>query len=213
MPMLTLLAAAVALATPPGHEGPQPPSAPATPAPASAATHSHHRPDCGCRYGGDHREHSRNLIGAKFYNVNIFQAGERDEAGDEVTGERSFAVYSLLGAGVFYEREVVPDWLELELNVLVLTDRRATVVPFEFFFKKSWHASRRATPYIGVGPTLDLLFEAGRAHPFFGLSATAGSYVWISRSFGIDLDIGYSAVFERHVAHELNLGVGPVFQF
>lgn len=204
-----LLAIAIALSEPALPAAPPAAEAPARPAAAPPRA----RHDCDCTHGGTHKEHTRNLVGAKFYNINIFEVGSRDEAGELEPGTRPVTVYPMLGAGLFYERELVRNWLEIELNVLFLTDPHATIVPIELFFKKPWHVHRSVTPYVGAGPTLDILLEERRPFVFFGLSATAGAYFWITRSFGFDLDIAYTLVFERIPAHELGLGFGPVIHF
>ncbi|MEZ4449250.1 MAG: hypothetical protein R3B09_07200 [Nannocystaceae bacterium] len=218
-PTNTLLAAALAAApAPPAEvevEGPQ-----AEGGRAEAAAHAH--PDeggalrsfrCRCVYGGDHKVHTRNLVGFKFYNVNIFQVGERDEVGEPIPGSAALTIYPMFGAGLFYERELIRNWLEIEINVLVLADARAKIVPFELYLKKPFHVHRRLTPYVGVGPTLDLLFEERRPFPFFGLGAVVGAYFWATKSLGFDVDLGYTLVFEERPAHDLNLGFGPVLHF
>jgi len=149
--------------------------------------------------GGEHKMHTQHLIGLKFISSAALSEGEN---------------LALWGAGIFYEREVIQDWLEIELNVPVIGDRDHVILPLDIVLKIPWHASPYVTPYVGVGPGLDVIFHEGETEVFGAIASVVGLYVWFDMVFGVDIEFSYSIVFEEgHIVHELIPSLGPVVHF
>ncbi len=130
--------------------------------------------------------------------------------------EEALAVDYLPAAliGVFVERTLVHEWLELELSVPIgvgLPHEPALFVPIDLHFKKPFHPSPRWSPYLAIGPILDLLIRP-ELEVFGGLSFALGTYLWFSRRVGLDLELDYNIVFESAPVHELLFAVGPAFR-
>lgn len=146
----------------------------------------------------------KNLVGAKGLGALAITRG-RAGAGLETA--------SHFGVSSFYEREVVARWLDLELNVGVFSATGGVHVPVDLLFKKAFHVHRRATPYLGAGPTLETRLEDERSL-VGGLTASAGVYVWVTKNFGIDVELDYTLHFtDEGREHVPTFGVGPAAHF
>jgi len=66
---------------------------------------------------------------------------------------------SALGGGInpFYERNLIPGWLEIEAAVAAVWVEEETVVAFEVLLKKPFHVNEVVNPYAGLGPEVALL--------------------------------------------------------
>ena len=157
-----------------------------------------------CIYGGEHKEHTANLMGTKGLALTTITPA-RD-------GEGPSAVPHF-GASLFYERELVTGWLELEFNVALVSAPGGLAIPIDVLLKKPFHVNRHVTPYIGLGPAFEI--EVLEEPEFFGgVTAATGLYVWFSRTVGIDVELDYTARFGREgVAHGMGGGMGPVIHF
>lgn len=155
----------------------------------------------------EHHPSTRNLIGARIGYLHA--AVNRDGALVRIPG---------FLAGLSYERTLVPRWLEVEISVpvAVLLEEEHTVVaiPIDVHFKKPFHLTRRVTPYVGIGPALDVEV-APEVKVFYGGSLAVGGYVWFSDSVGLDVEADYNLVVktDRTLGQELFLAAGPVVRF
>jgi hypothetical protein len=149
--------------------------------------------------GGHHREHP-SLVGAKY--------GQRLRWGDE----EGVGVTTVVGPLV--ERVIVHRRLELELEVPISIGHRGElVVPIGLHFKRPFHPSPRWSPYIGLGPTVELGIRP-RRRVAVGISTVAGSYLWLSPRLGFDVDIAFDVALERGSSTlALAVAVGPVWRF
>ncbi|MCA9658300.1 MAG: hypothetical protein KC486_08145 [Myxococcales bacterium] len=168
--------------------------------------------DESCVHGGHHKKHTRNLLGAKALMVSsLAETGTApmSEHGDPEPGHVA-AIHP--GVVVFYERELIAEWLELELNVGMVSSHEGLRVPIDLLAKKPFHLAKRATLYLGVGPSLEL-FTDGQP-PLGGVTGGLGSYLWFTRSFGVDVEIDYTAHFLLPgIEHVVTAGLGPVLHF
>lgn len=116
--------------------------------------------------------------------------------------------------GVFVERVLVPGWLELELELpLRIGPRSQLTLPTALFLKKPLHPAPRVSPYVGVGPGLDLAVRP-RARVVAGISGVAGTYLWASPRFGLDLDVGLDVGFvAQRPEFTVIVAIGPVWRF
>jgi len=163
-----------------------------------------------CVYGGDHKPHTRNLLGSKALFVTAL--GTTGAEGD-AHGHGAEGPVTNFGVSIFYERELVPKWLEVELNVGLIDGAAGMQIPIDILLKKPFHLSRRLTPYIGLGPSIEL-FARGDRPPLPGVTGGIGVYLWLSRDFGLDLEIDYTAHFlSPGLEHVNTLGLGPVLHF
>ncbi|MCA9691006.1 MAG: hypothetical protein R3A51_09580 [Nannocystaceae bacterium] len=159
--------------------------------------------DC-CDHGGHHKEHTRNLLGVKAMAVGAITGPE---------GERGVEAVAHGGGGIFYERELIQNWLEIEPNVGILSAPGGVLIPLDLLLKKPFHVHHKVTPYLGVGPAIEFLIAEERG-VFGGVTATVGLYVWFGKHVGIDIELSYSLVFERgRLVHNPAGGVGPVVHF
>jgi hypothetical protein len=165
-----------------------------------------------CLHGGHAKRHTRNLLGAKALLVgSLAETGTApmSEHGDPEPGHVA-AIHP--GVVVFYEREIIAEWLELELNVGMVSSHEGLRVPIDLLAKKPFHAAKRATLYIGIGPSLEL-FTDGQP-PLGGVTGGLGSYLWFTHNFGVDLEIDYTAHFLLPgIEHVVTAGLGPVLHF
>ncbi len=165
------------------------------PMPTRAGEHTH---------GGQTKQHTQNLVGAKALTALAVTRGHDGEAAGATPH---------YGVSVYYERELVADWLELELNVATLTAPEGLHLPVDLLFKKPFHVSRHVTPYLAVGPALEARFEAARSIAG-GVTAATGVYIWFTRYFGIDLEIDYTLLKTGEgLEHVPALGFGPAAHF
>ncbi len=164
-----------------------------------------------CVYGGDHKPHTRNLVGAKALMVTSL-ATTGAAAGDE-HGHGAGGPTTTSGVSVFYERELVPKWLEIEVNVGLIDGAAGLQLPIDLLLKKPFHLHRRVTPYISIGPAIEL-FPRGDRPPLPGITGGVGAYLWLSRDFGLDIELDYTAhVLSPGLEHVITLGLGPVLHF
>ncbi len=123
------------------------------------------------------------------------------------------AVHPDLLLGVFVERVLVPGWLELELELPLRVGPGAQrSLPSAAFLKKPLHPAPRVSPYLGLGPSLEIGLRR-HAPVVAGISGVAGTYVWTSPRFGLDLDIGVDLGFAAQ-RPELTVivALGPVWR-
>ncbi len=151
--------------------------------------------------GRRHAEYP-NLVGAKLGYLSLWEP--------EPEGTR----YVPAGfVGVFAERAVVHNWLEVELTAGVGFTADKLSIPIDLHFKKPFHPTHWLAPYVGVGPLLAVVLEP-RARLWWGATTTVGAYVWLGERIGLDVELDYNiAVFRRAVGHDLLVAVGPVGRF
>jgi hypothetical protein len=146
-----------------------------------------------------HKEETVNIIGIKGGPVNVFREG-----GHAIGG----------GFSPFYERNVIPGWLEIEAAAAFVWVDEDTVVSFEVFVKKPFHVSESINPYVGLGPSLSVVISPEETRAHAGILGTLGSYFWPRAShWGVDVELVYLLLFEGGLAHELTFEVGPVVRF
>ncbi len=151
----------------------------------------------------DEAHHGKNLLGVKVSSLTAFHRLTLSDMGDHL----------VFGAGPFYERELVPGVLEVEVAVLLFRGRGTTVMPVEVLLKKPFHASEHFTGYVGVGPTLDFVFEDGERRVLPAIVAAGGGYVWANSHIGVDVEVAVGHVFERPGLQEVVFATGPVLHF
>ena len=163
-----------------------------------------------CTKGGQHKAHTHNLFGAKALLVTSWAI---TGAGDVAPGESPEWAESGPGVSIFYERELIAHWLEIEPNIALIDGSAGMQVAIDLLFKKPFHISRRLTPYLSLGPALEL-FAKKEHSPLLGLTGGLGLYLWLGRDFGLDLEIDYTLHFLRPgLEHVTTLGIGPVVHF
>ncbi len=156
---------------------------------------------------GEHHPSTRNLLGVRIGYLHA--AFNRDGSLVRIPG---------ILAGLSYERTIVPRWLEIEISapVAVLLEDEHTIVavPIDVHFKKPFHLSPRVTPYVGIGPALDIEV-APELKLFYGGSLAVGTYVWFNDSVGLDVEADYNLVVkdDQTLGQELFLAAGPVVRF
>lgn len=155
----------------------------------------------------EHHPTTRNLLGVRIGYLHA--AFNRDGSLVRIPG---------ILAGLSYERTLIPRWLEIEISapVAVLLEEEHTIVavPIDVHFKKPFHLSPRVTPYVGIGPALDIEV-APEVKVFYGGSLAVGGYVWFNDSVGLDVEADYNLVVkdDRTLGQELFLAAGPVVRF
>lgn len=153
-------------------------------------------------HGRRHAMHP-NLFGAKFGYISLFAPHE---------GE--YEHVPLGYAGLFYERSVIHNWLEIELTVAGAFGARELAMPVDLYFKKPFHPAPWITPYFGGGPHLDVIFQPDGPLVLGGACLTLGFYAWFSERWGIDFDIDYAVAANRAlVFHDVLAAIGPVARF
>ena len=146
-----------------------------------------------------HMEETANIVGLKGGFVSAFSQGQSRVGG---------------GLGPFYERNVIPGWLELEAAMVFTWIEDETVIGFDLFAKKPFHVNELVNPYVGLGPNVSIIFRPEETIARFGILATAGSYFWFRESsWGLDLEVVYLLLFDSDLIHELAVEFGPVFRF
>lgn len=162
-----------------------------------------HRDDVSEDHPGHRHALHPNLIGAKFGYISLFAPSH----------EGGYEHLPLGYAGLFYERSVIHNWLEIELTVAGAAGAEEIGIPIDIYFKKPFHPSPRITPYIGLGPHLDMLLKPER-RLLVGGCVTVGSYIWFSMRWGMDIDLDYAFATNRgDVFHDVLLAVGPTARF
>lgn len=146
-----------------------------------------------------HMEHTANLVGLKASFVSVFKEGESAVGG---------------GFSPFYERNVIPGWLEIESAMAFTWVEEDTVVAFDLFFKKPFHVSETINPYVGLGPHLAIIIFPEGTRTRGGINASAGSYFWFGKDrWGLDAEVVYTLLFDSGPLHELHVEAGPTFRF
>lgn len=146
-----------------------------------------------------HMEETKNIVGLKGAFVSAFNGGE-----------------SAVGGGVspFYERNLVPGWLELEFAAAFVFIENETVVGLDLFLKKPFHVNETVNPYVGLGPNVSILIGPEETRTRAGILWTVGSYFWFGKDrFGLDAELVYLLLFNHGVTHELAVELGPAFRF
>jgi hypothetical protein len=147
-----------------------------------------------------------NLIGAKAGSMTVFEPIE--EGGVEP--------FPALVVGLFYERTLIHNWLELEISVPLgvgFAEKTFYYIPTDIHLKKPFHPSPKLAPYIAVGPAFDWILTPSMKL-LFGGSFALGSYVWPKDGLGIDIEFDYNVVATRHgPAHEFIFAAGPAYRF
>jgi len=144
-------------------------------------------------------EETANIVGLKTGIVNSF-----NKEGHAVGG----------GLNAFYERHVIPGWLEIEAGISALWLDDETVVEFDLFAKKPFHVNEVVNPYVGLGPNVSIIMGPEETRTRFGIHATAGSYFWFGgNAWGLDVEVLYLLLFNTHLTHDLTVEVGPAFRF
>ncbi len=157
-------------------------------------------------HGRHHRE-MPNLGGAKIGHMSIFEPSEHGGTTHE----------SRLAIGLFYERVLLPGWLEVELtglgDITLEEPYEVTFLPFDLHFKKPFHPSPSWTPYVGLGPAMDVTANS-EPEVFFGGSLVAGAYLWFKPHFGLDLELDYNFIREEgEWVHQIMPALGPVVRW
>lgn len=154
--------------------------------------------------GHRHAEHP-NLVGTKLGYVAFFARGP-----DEVAGYQHQPNFY---GGLFYERSVIHEWLEIELAVGTTAGPEEVSLPIDLYFKKPFHPSPRATNYVGAGPVVAMIFRPER-RLLVGGNLTFGAYLWFSERWGLDLDLDLAAAATRgEVVFDVLVATGPTLRF
>ncbi len=172
--------------------------------PATAAAEMPNREDVSEDHPGHRHAMHPNLVGAKFGYISLFAPSHEGEGYEHLP----------LGyAGLFYERVFIHNWLEVELTVAMAAGAEEIGLPVDLYFKKPFHPSSRVTLYVGAGPHLDVLVRP-ELLVLGGACVTAGSYIWFSERWGMDIDLDYAvAANGRRVFHDVLFAVGPTARF
>ena len=117
-----------------------------------------------------------------------------------------------VGAGVAFERVVIPRWLDIEATVLLLRVEGSWSVPADLLFKKPFEITHNVETYLGVGLGSAWL-KAGHYHPQYGVASVVGSYFWVNSRFGVDLETEYALLLTDEREHALVLSVGGTARF
>lgn len=119
------------------------------------------------------------------------------------------------GFGFFYERTLVPKWLELEFSANFLGTRTGPHIPLDLVLKKPFHVSHRFDPYVGVGAAVTFgLGEERFVAP--GIVGSVGWYTWINERWGWLVEFDYAASAEPEPegwVHEIEGTTGPLVRF
>ena len=155
---------------------------------------------------GAHHEEYPNLVG--------FRAGYLGASEPEEGGERLFRSFIFLGLS--YERTLIHEWLEAEISVPVAISfgrELHVAMPFDLHLKIPFHPAPEWSPYLAVGPSMDLLLKP-ETLALFGVSFAAGTYVWFSDQVGLDIELDYNLIVdEGELVHEFLVASGPVLRF
>ncbi len=146
-----------------------------------------------------HLEETANIVGLKVGVVNSFNK-ERHAVGG--------------GLNAFYERHLIPGWLEIEGGMSAAWFRDETVVEFDLFAKKPFHINEVVNPYVGLAPNVSITISPEETRTRFGIHASAGSYFWFGGGrWGLDTEVLYLLLFGSHLTHDLTVEIGPAFRF
>lgn len=154
---------------------------------------------------GEHHAEYPNLVG--------FRVGYLAALSDAGGGTR---LTSFAYLGVMLERTVIHDVLELEISVpvAIAPGREVEIaMPVDVHLKVPFHPSPRWSPYVALGPALDVIFTP-ESDVLFGVSSAVGTYYWFSERTGVDVELDYNLLLGHgHPVHELLIAVGPVLRF
>ena len=146
-----------------------------------------------------HIEETANIVGLKGGPLGVFNEGERAFGG---------------AFSPFYERNVVPGWLEIEAAMAFGWVEAESVIAFDLFAKKPFHVGEGINPYVGLGANLSIVVGAEETRTRAGILWTAGSYFWFRAGrWGLDVEAVYLLLFAAGLTHEVSFEVGPVFRF
>ena len=156
-----------------------------------------------------HRSHRH----AEYPNLVGFRVGYLGLS-EPFEGEREFA--SFVFFGLSYERTVIHEWLEIEVSVPLavgLSNADAATMPMDLHFKIPFHPSPFWSPYVAVGPSVDVVLKP-ETEVFFGVSFAIGTYLWLSPQAGIDIEVDYNVLFNGgEQIREFLFAIGPVYRF
>lgn len=142
-----------------------------------------------------HTEESNVILGAKsLASLQNVQSVERAAA---------------FGVAMFGETTLVEDRLEFEFGVGLSRTAAGVEIAFEPLLKLPLSGTHRFDPYLALGP---VLLKAEKLPLVYGGQLSAGSYVWLHETLGIDLDLSLALFYDRGPALELVLGAGPVLR-
>lgn len=126
------------------------------------------------------------------------------------------SVGSLLFVGLSYERTIIHELLEVELSVPLafsIDERDELTMPVDLHFKFPIHVSETVSPYVAVGPSMDIIIEP-ETEVLFGASFAVGTYLYFSDRWGIDIEVDYNLLIDDgEPVHELLVATGPVLRF
>lgn len=154
-----------------------------------------------------HKEETANIVGLKGV-----VTGQFNRTRNAVGG----------GFSAFYERNLIPGWLEVEGAFASVWFEDETAFSFDLFFKKPFHVNETINPYVGIGPNVSIVLAQEQEEEInttvrstqFGLLFNAGSYFWFGRHrWGLDVEVVYILVFASELIHELAFEIGPAFRF
>lgn len=144
-------------------------------------------------------EETANIVGLKGGPIGVFNEGESAFGG---------------AFSPFYERNVIPGWLEIEAAMAFGWVEAESVVAFDLFAKKPFHVTEVINPYVGLGANVSIIVGAEETQTRAGLLWTAGSYFWFAAArWGLDVEAVYLMLFAAGLTHEVSLEVGPVLRF
>lgn len=157
---------------------------------------------------GHHHAEYPNLLGVRVGYLSILTPSEGE-------GEGGVELRPAVFAGLSYERTLIHEWLELEVSVplaVVFAEDTELALPMDLHLKKPFHPSPRVSPYLALGPTVDLTVTP-ELRAAFGASFAVGTYLWPTPRVGVDVELDYNLVAEAgRPVHELLFAVGPVFR-
>jgi len=168
-----------------------------------AVAHDDHRSTVHTATGSEHTAHPKNLIGFKISGLTAFEHPTFLEMEEHL----------VFGGGPFYERVLVPNMLEVEFAVLMCRGNGSTVMPIEVLLKKPFHPGRHLTAYLGVGPSLDIVFHEDETMFVPAIVAAGGGYIWVNSHIGLDLEVTVGHLFEHPGLQEVVMSTGPVVHF
>lgn len=144
------------------------------------------------------------LLGAKVTQVNAFVD---TQLGSEV--EHGF------GGGLFFETELLPRHLDLEVGLAIvdLPDADILELPFDVLLKLPFYFGESVELYLAVGLTAGPAFGPESTALQFGGAATAGSYVWLGERVGLEVEAEYALLREEgELVQELAFALGAVLR-
>ncbi len=111
-----------------------------------------------------HLEESANIIGFKVGAIAQFTDGEGGGVGAIISP--------------FYERNVIPGWLEIEAAMAAAWVESESIVGFEVLLKKPFRVNERIDAYVALGPEVAIVFKPEGNRTQYGFKVSGGSYFW-----------------------------------